>query len=101
MTEQGYQKKITTYLEAKGAYVIKVITANRKGIPDIIACYRGYFVAIEVKVPEKRNNTTKLQEFNIKKIREADGYATVACLVEDVIPIIEEIDYELDYNGKR
>ena len=92
MKEQGYQKKITTFLESKGAYVIKVISANRKGIPDIIACYKGIFLAIEVKTPDKLNNTTKLQEFNLRKISEAGGYSLVASEVDQVEAILARID---------
>ena len=93
MKEQGYQKKITKFLEDNGAYVVKVIAANRKGIPDILACYKGYFIGIEVKVPEKMGNTTKLQDYNIKKIREAGGYAFVASDTKVLEGILREVDY--------
>lgn len=49
MKEQDIQRKIIKYLESVGAYVVKVVASNKSGTPDILACYRGIFLAIEVK----------------------------------------------------
>ena len=76
--EQLVQRKIIKYLEARGAYVVKVVTANRAGIPDILACYKGRFIAIEVKRPETKGNVSELQIYNIKKVKEAGGISFVA-----------------------
>lgn len=46
-----------------------------RGIPDLIICVNGKFVAWELKV--KKNKATKLQEHNLNKIREAKGVALV------------------------
>jgi len=45
------------------------------GIPDIICCIGGYFVAFEVKA--EKGKTTVLQEVCIRKIREAGGTAEI------------------------
>ena len=45
------------------------------GIPDIVVCYRGYFVAIECKAG--KGKTTALQDKNLKQIRDAGGMAIV------------------------
>ena len=60
---------------------------TRRGIPDIIACIDCKFIAIELK---KNFNTgpSKLQEYNILKIREAGGYAFWATSVEDVMDVL-------------
>lgn len=42
------------------------------GIPDILACYRGKFLGIEVKGGSSYG-LTDLQKYNLKKIREAGG----------------------------
>lgn len=42
------------------------------GIPDILACYRGRFLGIEVKGGSSYG-LTDLQKYNLKKIREAGG----------------------------
>lgn len=46
-----------------------------RGLPDLIGCYHGYFVAMEVKKPGGR--ATDLQAFTLQQIRAAGGYATV------------------------
>jgi Holliday junction resolvase len=83
-TEQQIQKKIITFLEQEGCYVVKVISAAKAGVPDIIGCYEGIFFGIEVKTPQTKNNVSKLQEYNLDKIRLADGHSLVAWEVEQV-----------------
>jgi len=84
MTEQQIQKKITNYLESQGCYVVKVVSATKAGVPDILGCYEGVFFGIEVKTPRTAGNVSKLQEYNLDKIREADGHSIVAWSVEQV-----------------
>lgn len=57
------------------------------GIPDIIICYKGRFVALEVKRP--KGKLTKLQEKTIKDIRAAGGKAYVVTCVDEVMKIME------------
>ena len=52
------------------------------GIPDIICCYRGRFVAFEVKTEEGR--PSRLQDAVIRKINRAGGLALVVRSVEEV-----------------
>ncbi len=92
MKEQDFQAKIVKHLEAKGAYVVKVVAASKKGVPDILACYRGYFLAIEVKTPTTRANVSKLQSYNLNKITKAGGVACVAVTVDDLAYHLEAID---------
>ncbi|EJO5347172.1 VRR-NUC domain-containing protein [Clostridium botulinum] len=44
---------------------------SKSGIPDIIACVGGTFVAIEVKAPNGR--ASELQKRNIRLIQESGG----------------------------
>jgi Holliday junction resolvase len=88
MSEQKIQASIIKYLESKGAYVVKVITASKKGVPDILACYKGQFIAIEVKRPETKTNVSSLQAYNLKKIEETGGLSLVAWDLVQVKSII-------------
>ena len=91
MTEQQIQKKIITYLENEhNAYIVKVIAASRAGVPDILCCINGMFVAIEVKTPETMKNVSKLQQYNIDKIKATTGIAFVACSVEQVTEALND-----------
>lgn len=91
MSEQSIQNKMIKKLESKGAYVVKVISASKKGVPDIIACYKGKFLGIEVKRPETRNNVSPLQQFNLSKIQDAAGISCVAWDPEQIDLLLKDI----------
>jgi hypothetical protein len=57
------------------------------GLPDIVCCFRGRFVGLEVKLPEKRDNTSKRQDFVHGQIRRAKGKVYVVCSVEEAMKI--------------
>lgn len=91
MLEQAIQKKIISYLESIGWYVVKVIQANRRGVPDIIACdSKGTFWGIEVK--RKGNKPTKLQLYNLDQINFRGGKSMVAYSVEEVKKEVTKYD---------
>ena len=50
---------------------------GRKGIPDIIVCYKGRFIGIECKFDATKNPPTKLQQLELAKIKKAGGIAIV------------------------
>ncbi len=95
MKEQDIQRKIIKYLESVGAYVVKVVASNKSGTPDILACYQGIFLAVEVKRPETKTNVSELQEYNIKKIKEAGGVAIVSWDLDAVKATIDNINLML------
>jgi len=91
MKEQDYQNKIIKRLEAKGAYVVKVVSASKKGVPDLLICYKGRFLAVEVKTPFTRQNTSKLQEYNLNLVKRAGGYSVIATEFDDLTQILDRI----------
>jgi Holliday junction resolvase len=54
-------------LRQEKVYAVKVVLANRNGVPDILTCINGQFVAFEVKTATGK--LTQLQENNIEKIK--------------------------------
>lgn len=92
MREQAIQTAIIKYLKSLGIYTVKVMAATRAGVPDIIACYTGKFIAIEVKQPN--NRPSELQKYNLQQILNAKGYACIATSVEDVKNFLKEIRNE-------
>ncbi len=92
MRESDLIKKIAEYLktvpnlffwkEHGGMY-------GTAGIPDIIICYKGKFIALECKVG--RNTPTVLQTQTIKQITKAGGLAMVISSVESVKSVINGI----------
>lgn len=59
------------------------------GIPDIIVCYKGRFIALEVKRPGGK--PTLLQKITLNKIEKAKGIAKIVTSVEQVKQIIENL----------
>ena len=92
MTEQQMQKAIIKLLETEyNAYVVKVERASKAGVPDLLACVEGKFIAIEVKLPKTKNNVSALQQYNLDKVEEAGGFSLVAWDIEVVKEFIESI----------
>jgi hypothetical protein len=70
---------------------------GRSGVPDIVGCFLGLFVAIECKAG--KGQLTALQEREIERIIEAGGFTFVArednidelkekltCLIQELLP---------------
>lgn len=90
--ESRIVKKILATLRSRGGFWVKVHGSPLQiaGIPDIIGCYRGRFVAFEVKRPGGK--ATKLQAYTMMKIREAGGVTSLIYSADDACQIIDRID---------
>lgn len=75
--EKRFETKIKKFLDDKGCWYVKFFANNytKRGIPDLLACVNGRFVAIEVKA--ENGTPSELQEYNIRKIKEAGGIAII------------------------
>ena len=94
MQEKALQSKIIRWLKDNGAFVVKQHGGvyTEVGIPDLVCCYKGRFIAFELKV--KNNTTTKIQDFKIDRIRKAGGIAEVIRSLDEVKKVIGGIDDE-------
>lgn len=79
MLENKVQEKVIKLLKSKGAYVIKLIVCTKAGAPDIVACYKGKFLGIEVKTSRTLKNVSDLQKRNLQEITNTGGLAMVVC----------------------
>lgn len=81
-------------LRKEGAFVFKIHGDEHMmaGLPDIIGCYRGYFLGLETKMPAKRDNTSSRQEFVHEKIRKAQGFVVVVTSIPEAIGCLRMID---------
>ena len=91
MTEQQIQNKIIKYLKTI-SYVVKTISATKAGVLDVIVCYKGRFIAFEVKTPDTKDDTSDLQEHNINEIVKNGGLAYVVWSLEQVKEIIKGLE---------
>ncbi len=93
MTEKQLENKMKGYLKSKNIYHFKVHGNGfmRAGIPDLICCVKGLFVAIEVKRPDGKGKLSKLQEINIEQIQESGGIAIAFSSYEPFKILIDKI----------
>ena len=98
MPRESYtQGKILKYLSARGGYWVKYHASfyTSEGVPDILGCYFGLFIAFEVKNVNKKNPYKALaqaQVDNVHAIRESDGLAFAVNSIAQVEAILNEID---------
>ena len=87
--EAKVKKRVVDVLKKNSAYYFFPATGGygRSGVPDIVCCYRGYFVGIECKAGN--NKPTPLQEAEMAKIRQAQGVTLV--VNEDNIADVQNI----------
>lgn len=75
--ERKVKDKVKKVLDKLGCYYFFPATGGfgSSGVPDIIICFKGHFVAIECKAWD--NKPTALQDMNMKKIKDSGGDAIV------------------------
>lgn len=78
-------------------WLFKTHDQCRVGIPDLVICFFGHFVAIELKRPKGRDeqyndsDVTPLQKYNIGLINKARGSAFVGRSVPKIMERLEKI----------
>jgi Holliday junction resolvase len=87
--EAKVKAKLYKIMKEWGVYYFSPVSGGygKSGVPDIICCYKGRFLAIECKAG--KNKPTLLQEAEMEKIRAAQGVAMV--INEDNIELLEQI----------
>ena len=78
MTPEGKVKaRVKEILKHKGAWWCMPVGGGygRAGIPDLLVCYKGKFLAIETKAG--RGKTTALQDLCMEQITAAGGRCVV------------------------
>ena len=73
------KKKVVEILKQYDAYYFYPVTGGfgASGVPDIIACYNGRFLGIEVKADAKKRVPTALQQKNLNQINATGGVGVV------------------------
>lgn len=66
---------------------------SRNGKPDRLLCYKGRFIAVELKDDLKgKYGTSDNQEIEIANIQRSGGIAVVIDSVDTLIEILDKID---------
>lgn len=105
INESQLTSQIKNFLKTKGCYCEKIFGGGfqASGIPDILCCYKGLFVAIEVKSPTHKGRASDIQKLKIRAIRNAGGIAFITDSLEEVERIFECINedpIDIPYDDK-
>lgn len=75
--EKKFENKLKAYLKSQGCWVLKTWGGGyqRSGLPDLLCCYKGKFIAIEVK--SEIGKASELQKYEIEQIRKAEGFTFI------------------------
>ncbi len=68
---------VVRFLQKQGAWVVRLRAGwgMRRGLPDILACYRGRLIAVEVKTG--RGRLTPHQQAELDRLRSAGAVVCV------------------------
>lgn len=91
MKEKVIEGKIKEYLSLNNVYWFKVHGSAYMvpGIPDIVACWQGLFVGIEVKRLGAKKEQSEHQKIHERNIVKAGGIYILADSLEDVMEVIK------------
>lgn len=92
MKEAAVVRAVQRVLTQRGAWWINVHRsgAGRNGIPDILACYHGRFLGLEIKSPTGR--PSPLQQHELRQIAAAGGGAHIVRSAQHAAAILDAID---------
>lgn len=94
--EKTIVNRVILTIRSRGGFAFKLHGSplQLSGLPDVISCYRGRFVAFEVKRDETKK-ATPLQDYMMHRIRKAGGVALLIHSVQTAIEEMDRIDAEL------
>lgn len=75
--EKTFENKVKSFLKSKNIWFVKFFANGftQKGVPDLLCCVGGRFLAVEIK--REGGRPTPLQLYTIDKIKNAGGVAIV------------------------
>ena len=92
---QKYLVNLLKYHYRQGVYIINQRggIGQRRGIPDLVICYQGRYLAIEVKSPKGNGYLTDYQKKELEDIKFAGGWTMVIDSYEQADMVIKSISY--------
>ncbi len=91
-SENAIRAQIVDYLRTNGARPIKYHGGpmSEAGIPDLLVCYRGRFVYMEIKKPGEY--PTKLQANRMRQLDQAGAVGAFVTCLSDAIAILNHVE---------
>lgn len=94
ISESALRDKCSKYLKTvPDLWFFKVYGngVQKGGVADFIICYKGKFIAIELKKPKDSYGITDRQRIELKKIKFAGGIAYAINSLDDLKLILDNI----------
>lgn len=91
---------IKDYMTSQGAYIETIFGGGYQsaGVPDLLASWKGMFVAIEVKSPTGKGRASDIQKLKIRSIRKSGGIAFFADDLDDVKSVLRQVNMGVQAN---
>jgi hypothetical protein len=87
-------RRIQRYITERGGRCFKIHGGDNPfqeaGIPDILVCFQGRFLGLEVKLPGEE--PSPVQRKVLSEIKAAGGIARVVTTVEEVAALLDKLD---------
>lgn len=95
--ETRFKIKVQQYLSSiPNLWQLKIYgnAVQSGGIPDLLICYKGKFIALELKDPDEKNTygATNRQLAHIERIKKAGGIGAVVDSLEQIQGIIKGLE---------
>lgn len=94
--ETRLQREIQKALKQRGAFVFKIHGSEYmvSGLPDLVVCYRGLFIGMEVKMPEGKQS--ERQRYIERQVIDAGGKCRVVRSVRAALKLLDECDEQTE-----
>lgn len=102
MKEAQFSREVTQYLESKGAIVNNQTGSmfSKVGVSDLLVCYKGYFIALELKVGNYQPDP--LQISYLQKVRDAGGFGLILRdTLQELMVLLSCIDNGIERQYKQ
>lgn len=110
-TEQTIKKQIRDWAKAKNYWCYSAqpfiagpdgkLRSHHPGVPDLLLCVEGRFLAVEVKTGVKNPKISRKQINNLAHIARCAGHAIVVCSTNDFFDYLHETDWLENTPTKR
>ena len=91
MLERDIEKYLVKKIKSIGGLSYKWTSPSVRGVPDRIVIYKANIFFVEIKAPNKKNNLSALQEFQINKLRENSAKVLVVASKDDVDGLVGDL----------
>lgn len=102
MKEAQFSREVTQYLESKGAIVNNQTGSMfaKVGVSDLLVCYKGFFIALELKVGNYQPDPLQLSY--LQKVRDAGGFGLILRdNIQELMVLLSCIDNGIERQYKQ